>query len=58
MTDQQLVVNTVRTAGSIIAEYLEPGHRPDADETLTRLIAVLDNQELAAPWSDWTKVSG
>ena len=48
MTDQQQAINTLRTAGRIIAEYLEPGLRPDADETLTRLIAVLDTQELAA----------
>ena len=48
MTDQQQAINALRTAGRIIAEYLEPGFRPDADETLTRLIAVLETQELAA----------
>jgi hypothetical protein len=41
-------VNTLRTAGRIIAEYLEPGLRPTAEETLSRLVAVLDTQELAA----------
>jgi hypothetical protein len=46
MTDQQLVVLTLRKASLIIANYLEPGSR-DADETITQLIAVLDNQDLA-----------
>ena len=48
MTDQQLAVQALRKAGRVIAEYLEPGHRPDAIETLTRLVAILDTQELAA----------
>jgi hypothetical protein len=48
MTDQQLAVSAIRSAGRIIAEYLEPGQQPNADETLTRLIAVLDTQELGA----------
>jgi hypothetical protein len=46
MTDQQLLVSTVRAAGRIIAEHLESDGR-SADETLSRLIAVLDNEELA-----------
>jgi hypothetical protein len=46
MTDQQLLISTVREAGRIIAEYLEPGG-PDAEETLSWLIAVLDNDDLA-----------
>jgi hypothetical protein len=33
-------------AGRIIAEYLEPGAL-GAEETLSRLIAVLDNEDLA-----------
>jgi hypothetical protein len=33
-------------AGLIIAEHLEPGHC-DAEETISKLIAVLDAQELA-----------
>jgi hypothetical protein len=36
----------LRLAGQIIGEYLEPGLH-DADETLNRLIAVLDSQDLA-----------
>jgi hypothetical protein len=46
MTDQQLLILTIREAGRIIAEHLEPGAR-NADETITRLISVLDNEELA-----------
>jgi hypothetical protein len=42
MTDQELLISTLRNAGRIIGEYIEPGPR-DAEETLTRLIAVLDN---------------
>jgi hypothetical protein len=46
MTDQELLISTLRKAGKILSEYLEPGPR-DADETITQLIAVLDNQDLA-----------
>jgi hypothetical protein len=46
MTDQELLISTLRKAGQILCEYLEPGPR-DADETITQLIAVLDNQELS-----------
>jgi hypothetical protein len=46
MTDQQLLVSTVQAAGRIIAEHLEPGG-PDAARTLSRLIAVLDTEDLA-----------
>ncbi len=46
MTDQELLISTLRKAGKILGEYLEPGTR-DADETITQLIAVLDTQDLA-----------
>jgi len=46
MTDQELLIATLRKASRIIGEYLEPGPR-DADETIAQLIAVLDNQDLA-----------
>jgi hypothetical protein len=46
MTDQQLLILTIREAGRIIAEYLEAGG-PEAEETLSWLIAVLDNEDLA-----------
>jgi hypothetical protein len=46
MTDQELVVATLRQVGLIIAEQLEPGTY-DADEAITQLVAVLDTQELA-----------
>ena len=46
MTDQELVLSALREVGLIIAEHLELG-RPDADETITRLTAVLDTEELA-----------
>jgi len=42
----QKYCNSTTRAGRIIAEYLEPGPR-DANETITRLIAVLDRQDLA-----------
>jgi hypothetical protein len=42
MTDQQLAVSAIRAAGLFIAEYLEPGHQPNATETLARLVAVRD----------------
>jgi hypothetical protein len=58
MTDQQLVVLGLRKATRIIGEYLEPGPR-DAEETITQLIAVLDNQEVArAPLNGLRRVTG
>jgi hypothetical protein len=46
MTDQELLISTLRDAGRIIGENIEPGPR-DAEQTLSRLIAVLDSQDLA-----------
>jgi hypothetical protein len=46
MTDQELLISTLREACLIIAKYLKPGPR-DADEVITQLIEVLDTQELA-----------
>jgi hypothetical protein len=46
MTDQQLLISTVRKAGRIISEYLEPGPH-DSAEILNRLIAVLDTEDVA-----------
>jgi hypothetical protein len=46
MTDQQLLILTIREAGRIIAEHLEPDGR-NADETISRLMAVMDNEDLA-----------
>jgi hypothetical protein len=45
MTDQQLLISTVREAGRITADHLEAGG-PSALQTLSRLIAVLDNEDL------------
>jgi hypothetical protein len=45
---QQLAESAIRKGGRIIAEYLEPGHRPGVAGTLARLVAVTDTQELAA----------
>jgi len=41
-----LLIATLREAGRIIGEYIEPGPR-DAEQTLSRLIAVLDTHDLA-----------
>ena len=46
MTDQEQPISTLREAGQIIDEYIEPGPR-DAEQTLSRLIAVLETQDLA-----------
>ena len=46
MTDQELLISTLRKAGRIIGEYIEPGPRK-TDQTLTQLIAVLDRQDVA-----------
>lgn len=46
MKDRDLMAAALREAGKIIGEYLEPGPR-NAEDTVNRLIAVLDTQELA-----------
>jgi hypothetical protein len=46
MTDQELIITALRQSGVITAEHLEPGN--NADETIARLIAILDWQDLAA----------
>ena len=45
MTDQ--IITALRQSGVIIAEHLERGNEIDADETIVRLIAVLDRQDIA-----------
>jgi hypothetical protein len=47
MTDQELIFCALRQVGLIVAEHLELG-TPDADQSITQLVAVLDTQELAA----------
>ena len=44
MTDQELLISTIRKAGQIIGKYIEPGPR-DAEQTPTRLIAVLETPD-------------
>jgi hypothetical protein len=43
--------------GRVIGEYIEPGPR-DAEETLARLIALLDSQDLARAIERLEKVQG
>jgi hypothetical protein len=47
MTDQELIISALRQVGLIITEHLELPGACDADEAITRLIAVLDTEELA-----------
>jgi hypothetical protein len=46
VTDQELVLSTLRQVGSIIADHLETATN-DADEVIAQLVVVLDTQELA-----------
>ena len=46
MTDQQLLLAAIRELTLIVAEHLEPNGRT-TDETISRLIGVLDNEDLA-----------
>ena len=46
MTDQELVLASLRQVGSILAEHLETT-TSNADEVVAQLVAVLDTQELA-----------
>ena len=45
MTDQELIISALRQSRFIVAEHLKPGAF-DADEAITRLMAVLDTTEL------------
>jgi hypothetical protein len=47
MTVQDLLIFTVRKASRIISDHLEPGPR-DSEQTLMRLIELLDRQDLAS----------
>jgi hypothetical protein len=44
MTDQEVLISTLREACRIIGEYTGPRN---ANQTLTQLIAVLDRQDVA-----------
>ena len=44
MTDQEVLISTLREARRIIGEYTGPRN---ANQTLTQLIAVLDRQDVA-----------
>jgi hypothetical protein len=46
MSDQTTVIRALQSASRILSDYLEPGPR-DAEETINRLLVVLDSQELA-----------
>lgn len=46
MTDQELILAALRQVGLIVAEHLESGSL-ESEQTITRLVAVLDTQELA-----------
>jgi hypothetical protein len=46
VTDQELILAALRQVGWIVAEHLESGAN-DPDEAITRVIAVLDTEELA-----------
>jgi hypothetical protein len=46
VTDQELILAALRQVGWIVAEHIESG-ASDPDEAITRVIAVLDTEELA-----------
>jgi hypothetical protein len=47
VTDQELVLASLRRVGSILAEHLEAATTSNASEVVAQLVAVLDTQELA-----------
>ena len=47
MIDVQTLIAALEKAGVIIAEHIEPGRARDPEQTINRLIAVLDTQEVA-----------
>ena len=48
MTDQQKLIDALDKAALIIAEHIEPGHARGPEQTINRLIQLLDSQDLAA----------
>jgi hypothetical protein len=48
MTDHQILIKTIERAGAIIAEHIDPRRTSDTEQTINRLITVLDTQEVAA----------
>jgi hypothetical protein len=57
VTDQELVLAALRQVGLIVAEHIESG-ASHPDEAITRLIAVLDTQELADAISRLERLQG
>jgi hypothetical protein len=57
MTDQAIVTDTLNQAAMIVGDYLS-GLPRDPIATINKLIAVLDNQELAAAIKRMEKGSG
>jgi hypothetical protein len=47
MTDQQILIEAIERAAAVIAEYIEPGRARDPRQSINRLIAVLDTQDVA-----------
>ena len=47
MTDQQTVIEAIERAGVVLAEHIDPRITSDPEQTINRLIAVLDTQEVA-----------
>jgi hypothetical protein len=47
MTDQQILIEAVEKAGVVIAKHIDPRITSDPEQTINRLISVLDMQEVA-----------
>jgi hypothetical protein len=42
VTDQQTLIEAIERAGAVIAEHIDPRITSDPEQTINRLIAVLD----------------
>jgi hypothetical protein len=47
MTDQQILIDALERAGAVIADHIDPWCTSDPEQTINRLIAALDTQEVA-----------
>jgi hypothetical protein len=47
MSDQQILIEAIEKAGVVIAKHIDPRNASDPEQTINRLIAVLDMQEVA-----------
>jgi hypothetical protein len=47
VTDQQILIDAIEKAGFVIADHIDPWRISDPEQTISRLIAMRDTQDVA-----------